>query len=614
MVNILIFFILTLILLGMGKLFINRLVSKVRFTFLEETIISFGLGAGVLALLVLAVGLAGFLYRWVFIAVLLILLTIFWKNSITTIKDAIVWLSRIIKISFLPWEQFLILAIAFVSFFTLIGSLSPLLGMDAAAYHMYDPKFFIQAHAIVPIPFSRESLWPFLIQMLFTLGLCLKGVVLAKLFHFSFYLASLLAIYVLCRRYWLRSHAILAAAIFALTPAIFTGTTYAYTDLAVVFYTVLAFYGFFAWLDTNNNRWFYFSGIVCGFLLGIKITSGIVPVLILVLYSVHVFSRNIKFLEKLFPGLIFLLFLTAVCGVWYVRSWIVLGNPIYPFAARFFCGNGYPEWTPISGIGNGWKSFLILLWPLTFYPQWFGGESIGVIFLIFLPFLIFARQFSRFVCHIIIIALCLYTSWFFVFQYTRFLYPTLVFLSIVVTFVYSEIFMKDSVTRKFTTAILVVVFFYSASLAVYHNFDKFPVVFGIESERNFLTKHERSYAVADYVNSHLPPNAKLLLIAEPRLYYFDRESAMVDLINIHLVMKGDSQKLENYLKTIHFDDYMLFLRDDSKNRCEDPSLFTPSTLFTEGDIQLLKQIAFSYRDERYVYELWKISSKRRKLS
>ncbi|MFA5008039.1 MAG: glycosyltransferase family 39 protein [Candidatus Omnitrophota bacterium] len=585
-------------------------------SFLEKYFINFGLGAGLTGLIVLYIGLFGILYKWLVITILIFLFVIFIKDIKTIIEDIILWLKSLASAHFSPLERFLIFSLVFVWFFTLIGSLSPLLGMDAASYHMQDPKIFIKAHKVFYIPYTRESLWPFLVQMLFTLGLLLKGVVLSKLFHFSFNVFSVIGIYVLCRRYWPRVNSLMAGAVFALIPAIFTGTTYAYTDLGVVFYTVLAFYGFFLWLDTKNNRWFYLSAAASGFLLGIKITSAIVPVIILFLYFFNTINKSKAIKEKFLPVIIFILTIIALSGVWYIRSWVILGNPIFPFAAYLFNGAGYMEeklrYQLTSGIGIGPVQFIEMLWPLTLYPDRFGGESIGAIFLIFLPMIIFVRKISKFIKYVIFIAISLYTSWFIVYQYVRFFYPTLIFLSILVSYIYFNFCKKDRIISKISTIVIILLFFYSAVLSVYHNLDKIPVAFGAQKQEDYLLKHERIYGIAQYINNNLPADSKILILAEPRLYYFNRDTAVATLMEVDYMADKNiknKQSLEEYLRLQGFGKYMLYMKDYSKNGCPDTPL-TAQNLFVKYDKKLLKEMEFVYRDERYEYQLWKIGDKK----
>lgn len=613
MLNLLIFCALILIVLALGNRFCKIFTIKEKLSFLEELFISFGLGAGLLALIILCIGLAGLLYKWVILLALAILAVIFIRDLKNIAGDSISWLVNLNKISLKPLELSLVIFLVFVWFLTLIGSLAPILGMDALSYHLRDPKLFIEAHKIIHIPYTRDSLWPFLIQMLFTLGLLLKGPILAKLFHFAFGVFSIAGIYILCRRHWPRANAIMSATIFALIPAIFTGTTYAYTDMAVVFYTLFSFYAFFVWLDKKNNRWLYLAAVSCGFLLGIKITSAVVPGIILFLYFFNILGTEKIVRKKMPPAITFILLIIGVAGVWYLRSWIILGNPIFPFAAYLFGGHGYPEeylrYQATSGIGTGPVQYVTMLWPLSLYPDRFGGESIGAIFLIFLPLLIFVKKPSRFIKYTMFIAAGLYTSWFIVYQYIRFFYPVLIFLSILVAYVYFEICRKDKVVRKISTIVIILLFCYSAALSVYHNLDKFPVVLGLEKKRDFLLKRERTYGMAEYINKNLPKDSKIIILNEVRLFYFGRDVAVATsvkadmLYNKNIKFRGN---FNDYLKQENFN-YILYCRDNSAASVPQKFLTPEDFSITKG-ATLLKQTQFAYRDEKYMYQLWKLEN------
>jgi hypothetical protein len=193
------------------------------------------------------------------------------------------------------------------------------------------------------------------------------------------------------------------------------------------------------WLDAKKEGWFYLSGVSCGFLLGIKITTADIPAIIMFLYFFAAVSQRIN------PGKVIVTFLTwcalifIVCGVWYIRSWIILGNPIFPFASSIF-GYGYPQdmvnYSTVAGIGMGVVQYFKIPWLLTMRPDTFGGESIGAVFLIFLPFLVFIRNKPRFIKYVIFVSVYLYTSWFIIFSMPDFFcrhyrfYPSLFHMSI----------------------------------------------------------------------------------------------------------------------------------------------------------------------------------------
>jgi len=616
MIELLIFIILLFIIMPLGRRVLIS-VFKCRFnSFLEEAFVAFGLGMGIIGLMVLYIGLIGLLHRWIIVAVLALLSLVLMKDIRYVISKTLGLLKSIPTLRFSSFEKISLIFITFVWGFTLIGSLGPLLGMDALSYHIRDPKLFIEAHRITCIPYTRDSLWPFQIQMLYTLGLILKGPVLSKLFHFGFGIFSIIGIYSLCRRYLPRVNSIFASTVFALIPAIFTVTTYAYTELATTFYVISIFYLFFMWLDKKDMKWFCLSAVFCGFLMGIKITSAPVVAIFLILYLFNVIRKKKVVKSVLYSLSVFAVLFAAVCGVWYVRSWLILGNPIFPFASYIF-GYGYPEdrlrYHLIAGLGLSPISYIRMLWPLTLYPDKFGGESIGPIFLIFLPAVIFLRRPSRFIKYILFIALAMYTAWFFTFQYTRFLSSTLPFLSILVSYVVFNICNRDRIICKVSKITVVLIFMYSAVLSVYHNIGKVPVVLGFENRKDYLVKHERSYSMAEYINDNLLLESKILVLGEPRLFYLDRYVALSTNVKMSLLYDKNTSyegSFEEYLRFLDFD-YILYAEDKSPQTSLVPYLY-PKDVFIGEEKTLVKEINFNHKGEVYIYQLWKIKKPFRK--
>src|SRR3989338_7836769 len=134
------------------------------------------------------------------------------------LKD-IRWIDVLYSINRLSsFEKFLLAVLFAIPIICLFGSFAPEIGNDALAYHLYHPKIFIQDHSIGYIPFTRESLWPYLTQMLFTLGLLFKSVTLAKMFNFLYGILAVLAVYSFVRFFFSRKEALLASALFYSAP------------------------------------------------------------------------------------------------------------------------------------------------------------------------------------------------------------------------------------------------------------------------------------------------------------------------------------------------------------------------------------------------------------
>lgn len=601
------------IVLPLGRRIFSIFITNTQISFLEKIFVIFGIGAGFLALAVLCIGMFGALYKWLIILVLAIVALFLKEDMKNTIVDARAWFSSSLRLKLSFSEKFLLILLCVAWFFTLIGSLSPILGTDALSYHMQDAKVFVKWHKISHIPYTRDSLWPFLIQMLFTLGLLLKGAVFSKLFHFAFAVFSILGIYVICRRYWPRKNSILACAAFALMPAVLTDTTYAYTDMGVVFYTLLAFYCLFVWLDSKSRHWLYLSAVACGFLLGIKITSATVTPLVILIYLFYALKGKQR-LRSIFITIIsFMGIAIALSGAWYLRSWVVLGNPIFPFASYIF-GHGYPEkilrYHTITEFGIGLRQFITILWYITMHPAKFGGESIGPLFLVFLPMLIFIRKTSKFIRRILFISFALYTAWFFTFQYIRFFLPVLAFFSMLISYIYFEICQKEKFISKISGALLFIIFCYSANLSIYHNLEKLPVAVGLERQSHYLLRREPTFVIAEYINKNLPGDAKILSLGEVRLFYFDRDIAVATTMELDLKYNKNIKfrgSFDDYLRKENFK-YLLYVEDKSKAQHPSPML-SPKDVFVDNEKEVIKETNFNYRDESYEYKLWKIGKR-----
>src|SRR3989338_4813074 len=119
------------------------------------------------------------------------------------------------------------------------------IGQDELCYHLMQPKNYVRAHAVYEVPFSSNSLWPYLAHMLFTLGLLLEGDSLAKLFHFSAYILTGLAIYSFLKREAGSRTAFYGFVIYALTPVAFIQASFAYIDNTLALFVFMTFYAFY---------------------------------------------------------------------------------------------------------------------------------------------------------------------------------------------------------------------------------------------------------------------------------------------------------------------------------------------------------------------------------
>jgi len=202
---------------------------------LEIFIFSFPLGLSILAYIAFILGIVGFLYKSIFVSILLLIFIIFIKDIVKIIIALFNFIKnfspkRIIKEHKLGFNFFtiIILFLLLLVILNFIISFSPPWNHDALAYHLAVPKIYIDNHQIIYIPHIIFSNFPMLIDIISMIGLLLSSSALSHLFAYALSVTLVLAIYSLCKQFFNTRLAVLAALIFYSFPMVieFVSTVY----------------------------------------------------------------------------------------------------------------------------------------------------------------------------------------------------------------------------------------------------------------------------------------------------------------------------------------------------------------------------------------------------
>lgn len=485
----------------------------------ESFVISSCVGLLVLSLAVFVIGILGLLYRPVFIVIILCGLLVSYKEAAAIIYWLISIPQRIGKVFPGSFERFLVVIFAIIGVASLFKALAPEIGNDALAYHLAHPKVFVDAHRISFIEYARESLWPYFTEMFFTLGILLRGQALAKLFHFGSAILLSLGVYAFCGRYFSRYKGILAATIFFSTPAIFTQAGYAYIDITIALYAFMSIYLFFIWRDTGKFIDLFLSGIFCGACMSIKYLGSYVYICMAAVFFYNwIRGRKKGTLRSFF---IFSVIAGAVACIWYLRSYLITGNPFYPFFHQCFKNAWDNPMSVTCGTAKNLKNLVLLPWNITMHPLIFGGESIGIVYLMVLPFIFLWEGLKDFKVRAMSLFVMIFVLlWFATFQATRYLFAVLPVLAIMGSASMTDV-SKNYRSRNIVILILSLALALNCAVSLYHAKDSIRVVLGLESKESYLTRKERSFSACDYINKNTEPGAKILT-TDPRIYYCDR--------------------------------------------------------------------------------------------
>jgi len=536
----------------------------------ELNVFGIGIGLGLLALATFALGLAGFFYDWLFYA-LAILLTILWRDDVRALGA---WLVRDGPRALLgqlprPLVAYLVLTWTF----SLVAALAPPTSWDALAYHLTGPKLALQAHRLEPNFTAPHFQFPFLIEMLFALAMLLKGDVVAQLVHWVYGPLTLGAIYLLARKHLSINTAIWSVAIAASMPMLALLSSWAYTDVALAFYTFVAVAALVesqvashksqvssrksqvagpqsdvrheTW-DVGRETWdvrrLTLSGVFAGLSLGIKYTSFVVPLTILLLILWH---RRREVRTGLREMVIFGVSATLVASPWYLKNWLATGNPVYPF---LFGGAEWDAlraaWYQRGGTGIGWNvaDWLALPWMATLGyrdANYYDGRT-GPVFLMLVPLMLILAWLNRKdiqprpVRYLLFAAGLQYLFWMLGVIYSaslwqsRLLLPALVLLSPVAGQAVTDLgrwarpqfSVQNLVALVIGLALGLNIVSEALTLVV---LNPVATIVGRESQDAYLTRAlGNHYRAMKTINQTLPASARVLFLWEPRTYYSQR--------------------------------------------------------------------------------------------
>ncbi|MFH1665266.1 MAG: glycosyltransferase family 39 protein [Candidatus Omnitrophota bacterium] len=499
-----------------------------------NAVFSFGIGFGIISYLVLVLGIFKILYLWAaagaLIAVALCVLPEI-KKCLNETRGA---LSAVRSLKLDNTGKVLLGMTGVALIMTLFGALSPSYSNDSMVYHLKDAKYFAEHHMVGLIPGdSTNSLWPYLVEMYYTLALLFGLFPMAGLVHFSLACAAALGVYAFVKRFFSREMAILASAIFFLTPAIFTEATHTYVDLGSLFYAFLAFYAFVLYTEDRKISRAVLSGMMCGFGMSVKYFFVVVPVILGAMMIFDVF-RTRSAASAFKALLVFSASAAVFSGTWYIRQYITRGTPVFPFFANIFgCGGLDPE--VIRSLSEesirssqrmivSLKSLLSLPWRMTMSPGEFGGEKLGPVFLAVIPAVVFLRKIDRRLKLVLVFASAYIALWFIQYQHMRFFLTVVPFLSVISAYILFDVAGTKRVLDKIILGAVCVLLGLSVMFSIYRNLEPLRVVSGLESKTDYLKANERAYEVSMYVNKDLSPGARIMVVNEAHTFFIDRAS------------------------------------------------------------------------------------------
>ena len=504
----------------------------------ERGVLAFALGSGFFALWVLAIGSLGLLSAPLILgpALLLALGLLIRRLSAPQRAFAGRWRTRWIP----SWLETILLG-QLVGF-ALIGcsvGFGPEVMSDAFRVHLVIARQFAAEHRVFGIAEQGLSSSPIQGQLLYTAGMVLRGVGLAKLIDTATGLAVIAGVgvggYRLGRS---RTAGIVAAALFAGLPVVLWELGVGYADLFEVLYGVVALLCLLRLLVSPNWRWSLLLGMALGFGVAAKLRAsfriGGVGLALIVGYAGRLRLAALpRLLLTLASGF------ALSCGAWVLRSiWLTHTVPVLsPVLGVLGIGAATTN-NPVDdvagfGIGHGVGALMRLPWSLSLDSSLFSEQEdgfVGFALLCLLPCLLALPRRRRVWAALGFTAVS-FLLWFLTAQYIRYLLPTLAALASVlgaaVIFLGRRLARYRLVGRLASRAyaaalsgiLLSSLVFYFATFFLYPGSLPVRVVLGRESQDSYLAFTLGNYEATRQLDQLVAPGTAVAALPDgPGLY------------------------------------------------------------------------------------------------
>jgi 4-amino-4-deoxy-L-arabinose transferase-like glycosyltransferase len=428
------------------------------------------------------------------------------------------------------------------------GAQAPAIGNDTLSYHLYFPRLHVEAGRLVHDASHARSLWPAMMGMLYSAGLLLEGVTLAKLYSWMTALLGVLAVPAACLYFFKSaSRAGVACLLMAGLPVIWMQSLYAYVDNAIMLYFFLSFVALYAWREGDYSvRKGVIAGLFLAALLSIKIVTLIPFVILCLIFGVlavkDAISKKRRLLNYGVPILVGLLF----SSIWFLRSWVLAGNPVFPFLSDLFGGHGFSQrMVGFALIPKTFLNLILLPWNLTHRVDIYGGEPLGCLFLVLLPLLF--RRHPRILQTAIFFVVIFTTAWYYSSQHIRFLFPIFPMLAFIYADPLCNYLSIKSPLRKITLGFLAFLIGIHIVLGMYYSIKMLPPVLGLVSRYDYLLNKERSFVFMQSIKGFIEEGDKILFVGEPRLYYSPAPAVYMNQALFYEVKKR-GRTLEQWLR------------------------------------------------------------------
>lgn len=291
------------------------------------------IGMGLCGMLGLGLAAAGQLRPLPLAGVAVVALALGGRRLVSTV-GALEWrMSR----SELAWVGIAALVLVTV----LITYAAPPVGGDQTKYQLAYPRLYAAAGGLIP----SSSVWghqQFVQNFVYAIGFALGGELLARLLIAVTAILATLTLGLLVSRHLRPGAGVAAAVVFFTWPMTWSQMSSAGSDMAVVFFGLLAVSAVLDWQASRDAGDLRRAALAAGCAGGSKVLGLLIPTLVGLAVLLELFRRHETWSRTVGQAVTYGALVLAICTPFYLRNFVDTGNPLFPFGYGALGGR---EWS-----------------------------------------------------------------------------------------------------------------------------------------------------------------------------------------------------------------------------------------------------------------------------
>jgi hypothetical protein len=612
---------------GLGR----RLLSVFRFRAQDSIdclLLGWGMGLGALGLLGLFFAAVQLANKNLLTAVQIIIAVFFLlKGDLQELHAGVRKLTSYLNLSIGPYGVVTKIALTLPLVFAfLLTFVPPFEAFDAVFYHLAQPAMVLREGGLHVVDTPPQFWFPNLSENIYLWALGMGSERAAQLIHLMWAVLAALLLWYWSLKGWNTEVSRKSLLLLAAMPALPMLASWAYADMALVYYAMAALYGYTEFRKTKATTWLVIMAVMSGIAMSVKYTSFVVPLS----------CGLLLLLERPFRGAIQHVLQFSVIAVltalpYYARNAILMGNPFYPFVfgGRFW-DSFLANWFADRGTGIGWNLAQLVLLPVNTLlghrdANFFDGRM-GPLFLLLAPFTIWillARtrrgpEESGSLLAIGVFCLLSFAAWAVgvinssALWQARLLFPALIPFAIPSALAWDSLKAFDTPRLRISflfnvVAVIVITLTLIDNMIFVLQRNPLAVATGVQTREHYIERINPSYAALMTLMDQLPKQVNIYSLFEPRTYGLPRlthPDAIVSNFAHDVYLYHSPAEIVQHWKSEHYTHILVYERGQDFMEEFATNKFPPATQQILADT--LSRLTLISQTPDKVYSIYQI--------